>query len=624
MSDRSLRLDEVAEEIEVNMELLGATAIEDKIQDGVPEAIADLMEGGLKIWVLTGDKQETAVNIGFSCKLLTKEMEIVKLNSSSLDSVKLSLKKTLAKYVNSNNVDESYLDNQRASIGPSPSSQSFMRLFESQDEDQNHRIIDINKLNLGLIVDGATLSFIFSDSETLKYFAMISCLCHAVICCRVSPLQKAEVVRLVKNHFDFKPMTLAIGDGANDVSMIQEAHVGIGLCGKEGLQAVNSSDYAIARFKYLLPLLFVHGRSNYQRVTKVILYSFYKNFIIVLPMFYFSFYNLYSGTSLYDSWILISYNVALTALPIIIAGSIDKDLSQETVLENPILYQDGIYSRLFNAKIFLRITIDALAHSILIFYIVVYGSSMNVDQSGNSIDFTLTSTTAFYCVVLTASFIMIHHTTDFTWLYIIIMMISILIFLPYLFFYDYSKLPTKNMVGISLRFFNIVPVLLLWLLVPMICMAFNMSVEYFFSFWTPSKLDILRRKGTEKVLPYEIDDNLPIVELSHMRVADYANNLGKVFNPKGLKVKSVKKKKPKNDYTMHSVTLLFNNQYLEKRFKRYMTEKIISFIRKMFIVLTFGYILWTIADLSTNSASPLLMGIRILIIILLLALVAFT
>ena len=101
------------------------------------------------------------------------------------------------------------------------------------------------------------------DIKCIKYFSMLTCLSLAVICCRVSPLQKAEIVRLVKKHFAFKPMCLAIGDGANDVSMIQEAHVGVGICGKEGLQAVNSSDYAIARFKFLLPLLFLHGRWNY-------------------------------------------------------------------------------------------------------------------------------------------------------------------------------------------------------------------------------------------------------------------------------------------------------------------------------------------------------------------------
>ena len=631
MSDRSKRLDEVAEEIEVDMELVGATAIEDKIQEGVPETIADLMEGGLKVWVLTGDKQETAMNIGFSCKLLTKEMDTIILNASSIETIKTMLKKTLAKYVITNNADPSFYNISRASIqGPAPSEQnsSFMRILDAPDEDQNHTIIDINKLNLALVVDGATLAYIFSDLETMKYFSMISCLCHSVICCRVSPLQKAEVVKLVKNNFHFKPMTLAIGDGANDVSMIQEAHVGIGVCGKEGLQAVNSSDYAIARFKYLLPLLFVHGRSNYQRVTKVILYSFYKNFILVLPMFYFSFFNFYSGTSLYDSWILIFYNVALTALPIVIVGSIDKDLSQDTVLANPSLYQDGIYSRLFNARVFLRMTFEAISHSIIVFSFVVPGGSMTIDPQGHPIDFMLMGTTAFYCIVVTASYIMMTYARDFTRIFVLVMAVSILIFLPYIFFYDFGSVPTTNMGGVATRFFSILPILLLWILTPIVCLLMVLAVEYFSSLWSPTKLDILRRKANNRIAPEEayVIGNEPQqhANLSHMRVSDYATNLGRVFNPKGLKLKPLKPKKAKNDYTMHKITLVFNNHYLEKRFKRYVIDKIIGFIRKMFIVLTLGYILWTIAGLSTSTTTPIMMAIRIFLIGLLLALVGFT
>lgn len=631
MSDRSLRLDEVAAEFEVDMELIGATAIEDKIQEGVPEAIADLMEGGLKVWVLTGDKQETAINIGFSCKLLTKDMDLIILNCNSADNVKYMLKKTLGKYVMCNNVEGNYYDVSRNSIqnGLTPNSNSIMRMLDQNDDDTNHVIMDIKKLNLGLVVDGATLTYIFADIDTIKYFSMISCLCHSVICCRVSPLQKAEVVRLVKHNFSFRPITLAIGDGANDVSMIQEAHVGVGVCGKEGLQAVNSSDYAVARFKFLLPLLFIHGRFNYQRISKVILYSFYKNFILVLPMFYFSFFNLYSGTTLYDSWILIFYNVFLTALPIVIVGTIDKDLAQDTILDNPVLYQDGIYSRLFNAKIFLKITIDAICHSLIVFFFVIYSSEKAVDSDGNSVDYTLIGTSAFYSVVLTASFIMMTYTRDFTLLFVIIILISPLIFLPYLFVYDYLKLPTKAMIGISIRFFNVLPIFLQWTLIPIICLIVNLVIDYSFSLWSPTKLDTLRRKANTKVMPeklYQIGDEQQqaTVELSHMRVGDYANNLQQVFNPKGLKMRGQEKVKNKNDYTMNTLTLTFNNEYLEKRFKRFITEKIIGFIRKMFIILAAGYLLWTIADLSTSTKTVFMMAIRIFLIALLGGLVGFT
>lgn len=253
-------------------------------------------------------------------------MNIITINSNNLENTRDMLKKALTRYVYSQK--KILAPNQMLRTGRMPSSLNSpqsLSIISMLEEDSDFPI-EVKNLNLGLVIDGASLQFVLSDIKCMKFFSMLSFLCSAVICCRVSPLQKSEVVKLVKNHFDFKPVTMSIGDGANDVPMIQEAHVGVGLCGKEGLQAVNSSDYAIARFRYLLPLLFLHGRWNYRRITLVILYSFYKNFLLVIPLFYYSFINLYSGTAWYDSWLILSYNVALTSLPIMILGVLDKDL----------------------------------------------------------------------------------------------------------------------------------------------------------------------------------------------------------------------------------------------------------------------------------------------------------
>ncbi|KAM6346018.1 phospholipid-transporting ATPase IA [Podargus strigoides] len=269
IQNRALKLEESYELIEKNLQLLGATAIEDKLQDKVPETIETLMKADIKIWILTGDKQETAINIGIifafifdgfvtdlemiegarikllseqkghSCKLLRKNMGLIVINEGSLDGTR----ETLSHHC--------------STLGDA--------LRKEND--------------FALIIDGKSLKYALTFGVR-QYFLDLALSCKAVICCRVSPLQKSEVVEMVKKQV--KVVTLAIGDGANDVSMIQTAHVGVGISGNEGLQAANSSDYSIAQFKYLKNLLLVHGAWNYNRVAKCILYCFYKNIVLYI------------------------------------------------------------------------------------------------------------------------------------------------------------------------------------------------------------------------------------------------------------------------------------------------------------------------------------------------------
>jgi phospholipid-transporting ATPase len=241
--NRAEELDKAAEIIERDLTLLGATAIEDKLQDGVPDTIHTLQTAGIKVWVLTGDRQETAINIGMSCKLISEDMTLLIVNEEDAPSTRDNLSKKL-------------------------------HAIQQQGNDIE---------SLALIIDGKSLTFAL-ERDMEKLFLDLAIQCKAVVCCRVSPLQKALVVKLVKRHL--KSILLAIGDGANDVSMIQAAHVGIGISGVEGLQAARSADVAIGQFKYLRKLLLVHGSWSYHRISKIILYSFYKNIALFMTQFW--------------------------------------------------------------------------------------------------------------------------------------------------------------------------------------------------------------------------------------------------------------------------------------------------------------------------------------------------
>uniref|UniRef100_A0A665WHR4 Phospholipid-transporting ATPase n=1 Tax=Echeneis naucrates TaxID=173247 RepID=A0A665WHR4_ECHNA len=325
LQNRALKLEESYELIEKNLQLLGATAIEDKLQDKVPETIETLMKADIKIWILTGDKQETAINIGHSCKLLTKNMGMLVINEDTLDGTR------------------EILSHHCGMLGDA--------LYKEND--------------FALIIDGKTLKYALTFGVR-QYFLDLALSCKAVICCRVSPLQKSEVVEMVKKQV--KVITLAIGDGANDVGMIQTAHVGVGISGNEGLQAANSSDYSIAQFKYLKNLLLVHGAWNYNRVAKCILYCFYKNIVLYIIEIWFAFVNGFSGQILFERWCIGLYNVIFTALPPLTLGIFERSCRKENMLKYPELYKTSQNAMGFNTKVFWAHCLNGLFHSVILFW----------------------------------------------------------------------------------------------------------------------------------------------------------------------------------------------------------------------------------------------------------------
>lgn len=367
MEDRSDKLDEVAELIETDLFLLGATAIEDKLQDGVPETIHTLQNAGIKVWVLTGDRQETAINIGMSCKLLSEDMNLLIINEETKKDTKMNLQEKLAAiHEHQNDMEDGALDS-----------------------------------SLALIIDGHSLAFAL-EPELEDLFIQLGTRCKAVICCRVSPLQKALVVKMVKRKKKGS-LLLAIGDGANDVSMIQAAHVGVGISGMEGMQAARSADVSIGQFKYLKKLLLVHGAWSYQRISNAILYSFYKNIALYMTQFWFVFTNAFSGQSLIESWTLTLYNVLFTVFPPFVMGVFDQFVSARLLDRYPQLYQLGQQRKFFNMYIFWSWIVNGFFHSAVIFlcsYFIYYNGD-NL-ASGLVVNHWAWGTTIYTTCTLTA------------------------------------------------------------------------------------------------------------------------------------------------------------------------------------------------------------------------------
>uniref|UniRef100_A0A3Q3AWI0 Phospholipid-transporting ATPase n=1 Tax=Kryptolebias marmoratus TaxID=37003 RepID=A0A3Q3AWI0_KRYMA len=346
MEGQEEMLNELYEEIEKDMTLLGATAVEDKLQDGVPQTIEQLAKADIKIWVLTGDKQETAENIGYSCNMLREEMKDVFIVAAN---TAFALEKDL-------------------------------------------------------------------ELELLR----TACMCQTVICCRVTPLQKAQVVQLVKKYK--QAVTLAIGDGANDVSMIKAAHIGVGISGQEGMQAVLSSDFSFAQFRYLQRLLLVHGRWSYLRMCKFLRYFFYKNFTFTFVHFWYAFFCGFSAQTVYDEWFITLYNLMYTALPILRLIISQFSNSFSFLFQYPQLYSPGQLNMYFSKKAFVRCMMHSCYSSLILFFIPWAAMHDTVRDDGRDIadyqSFALLAQTCLLVVVSAQLCLDTHYWTTVNQLFV--------------------------------------------------------------------------------------------------------------------------------------------------------------------------------------------------------------
>jgi len=299
--DREDKIHQIAEEFERDLYLLGCSAVEDRLQDNVPKVIQDLLVANIKVWMLTGDKLETAENIAHSCRLITGEMHVMRCFGKTPEEVHQKLR--------SNKEEFTLCMNERR--------------------------------KKALIVEGEALGYILLNPEMEELLISMVLHCESVVVCRATPKQKAEMVRIVKTRTG--KITLAIGDGANDVNMIQAANIGIGLYGHEGVQAVQASDYAIPEFQCLWRLILVHGRWSYIRLAEMILYFFYKNMLFTLPQFYFAFCNGFSAQTIYDDYYVTLYNLIFTAFPLGCKAVLEKDIDYRVRLPQKECTPDKVY-----------------------------------------------------------------------------------------------------------------------------------------------------------------------------------------------------------------------------------------------------------------------------------------
>ena len=463
------KLDSLANKIENNLVLLGVTGIQDELQDDVYDTLQDFSKAGIKLWVLTGDKKNTAKSIGFSCGLFDyKNFNILEIGEG-LNKIELESKlNELAEQFN-NIID---IINSKTNIKKG-------KILGNKNLINNHQNMiipnmkDNDKSKFALIVSSNELNIISLHYELEILFYELASRCDSVLCCRVSPIQKAKMIHLIQrftkiqqkkgaNYYKYLnqqeiyhileqddknkikgPLkdsitTLAIGDGANDVNMITSAHIGVGILGLEGRQAARASDYAIGQFKFLKKLLFYHGHESLRKNSFIICYNFYKNFLFVMPLFYVGFYSFFSGQTIYDPWLYQLYNLAFTVFPIIWFGIYDSERSRTESLNNPKLYS-GLTQKWFNSWKFWEWIFYGIIQGYAVFFFIY--SSNNIyshNLDGEIQDFKCSGAMAYSIVIIIVNLKVFQVTSVYSFISLFFILIS------FLFYYGLLYLMDKN------------------------------------------------------------------------------------------------------------------------------------------------------------------------------------
>ncbi|KAI9104583.1 hypothetical protein DFS34DRAFT_603703 [Phlyctochytrium arcticum] len=447
IADREAELEAISDEIERELILMGATAIEDKLQEQVPECIALLRQAGIKIWVLTGDKLETAINICLASNLLSASQDMIILKAHTEETIMTQLADTIQEYS--------------------------------------------SRTDISLIIDGDSLRYALATETGRDLLLKLGMKCQSVVCCRVSPKQKAQVVRLVKHGA--KAMCASIGDGANDVSMIQEAHVGFGIAGLEGPQAAMAADYVIGQFHFLSKVLLVHGRWSYYRISATVMHFFYKNLVWVFSLFWFQLFCSFSASILFDFTYLMLFNLIFTSLPPLVLGIFDQDVNSHYSLAIPPLYKIGISQSLFTVKRFVLTVLDALYQSAVCFFFpYALFRDASWDVNGYGTDRTGMGTTVAMCVIVTVNCGIGLHIRNWTWMVFLCIIGSVCSFIVYV--PIYGAIPSSTIGGVTDRVYANPQFWLCVICTTVVCLLPHLAWGLFTSMVCPSDSEVVRER----------------------------------------------------------------------------------------------------------------------------------
>jgi phospholipid-translocating ATPase len=395
-NDKNNQVEELRYELENGLDFLCVTAVEDLLRDDVRSSIINFREAGIKVWMLTGDKLETAKCVSICTGFKSEKEEFLSITGLDPQEIQIQLNKLIGKNSEQSNTlgknSNFYTNNyNNFQINPTITNEA-QQLNPLRMSDSSGMIEQMGKIIIEdkcLLISGDTLAIILKNKTLKEIFLKKAPLANSVVLCRCAPKQKSIIASLLKNKLN--KVVCSVGDGGNDVGMIQASSLGIGIEGREGRQASLASDISVIEFSHLQKLLFWHGRLSYLRTSKLCNFVIHRGIIVTVIQTLFILVYYFVSISIYNGLTLLGYSTVFTTLPIFML-ILDKDLPQEQALNYPILYEYLQQGKSLNIRVFLNWLFQSIFQGaiVLLTAVIFY----------HEVSFSKIVTTTFFALLL--------------------------------------------------------------------------------------------------------------------------------------------------------------------------------------------------------------------------------
>ncbi|CAG9312635.1 unnamed protein product [Blepharisma stoltei] len=542
------RIESVFEECEQGIQYLGCIGIQEEITEETKETVEILKNAGIKIWILSGDSEDRTISAGIGSSAIQENWNIIKLSKVNSQSECLSLledtlKSTIFKensLLNSPTKDphdvngaspifpivsvplfesdNSYSENndsQRLFHYESAREKSYPLISKKMNKPTNIDIslrkdtinpliskltsfshinyIDLNQsinqtnLNFVLSIDNKILEICIEHSNCRKLLVVLLFTAQSVCFHSLLPGDKMKVAKLLKQYFSFKPIFLAIGDSGSDVGMIKEAHIGVGVIGKEGTQAASASEIVISKFSDLTELILCEGHCSYANVSKIILLLFYKSVLIISLIFFFTPVDYYSG-NLISSLNLEIYIMVINIVNIIGIGVFDQRLNASEISEFPEMHLLGVYSTYFSKYSIMNYTFQGLLHAGIISIFLNYGFFDIMNDRGYAENHLLMEGVAFIVASIIVQGITILETSSHSYYTVATQIISFIIFLIYIITNSYTD---TEYYGFLRMIFSSGRLVIYLCLAILLCLVISYAMNVYLELFSPSLINFI-------------------------------------------------------------------------------------------------------------------------------------